>query len=257
MYSHLLFSPLAWGVLLTLLLALCWRWLGRALRMIGVAVLLALAMLCTPLGANALVWFVEARAPAQRRCGPADAAPIVVLSGGYERAPLAVDDYAALNPDSWRRLRGAVELWHRRAQGPLLIAGGGPYAVKESVLLAALARDWGVSADALRTETASTTTWQSAVSLRGALPARIRLVSSALHLPRALIAFDAAGFDACIHVSDSSFVPPGGWGAIIPQVSAAEKTETAVYELIGSVVYRVRAWREARDRDPDASTRER
>ncbi|MGO4610643.1 YdcF family protein, partial [Variovorax sp. 2RAF20] len=93
----------------------------------------------------------------------------------------------ALTLASWRRLFGAVSLWRSSPGTPLVIAGGGPFRIKESAVLARLARDWGVPSTVLRTESDSTTTWESAMALRGTLPARIRLVSSAEHLPRALL----------------------------------------------------------------------
>jgi len=245
--SHFLFSPMAWGLLLALLLLLSWRRLTRRWRVVGVAIGLVLLVLCAPLGANALEWGVESLTPDAARCTGRDTGPIVLLSGGFEREPTDIDDYAAFNPETWKRVRGAVDLWRAGGSGALWIAGGGPYRIKESAMQARLASDWKVPASALRIDTRSTTTWESAFALRPVLPKRIRLVTSAVHLPRATIAFRAAGFDVCAHASDSSFVPfDGSPGYFIPQVSAIYKVEDASYELIGVVYYRLRAWRAAR-----------
>ncbi len=239
---HLLISPLTWGLLLAAVLWTSWRRMGPAVRAASIALALVLLASSTPLGGNALLRYVESRTPADSFCGPGmQGAPIVVLSGGFEREPQAADDYAALNPESWRRLRSAIELWRGGRNGPLLIAGGGPYAIKESDMQARLARDWGMPAAALRIETRSTTTWESAFALRRILPERIRLVSSAIHLPRALIAFRAAGFRPCVHADDFHAPLPMGWGALVPQSSAIGKTEMAVYELIGAAAYGRRA----------------
>lgn len=240
--THLLFSPLTWGLLLAALAWLTWRRLGRRARLAAGGLGAVLLVACTPLGANLLVRFVESSLPVRSDCryGAARRAPIVVLSGGFARKPTAVDDYAALNPASWRRLRAAVT-FRRAPAEPLVIAGGGPYTVKESEMLARLARDWGVPDAALRVESGSTTTWDSAFALRSILPERIRLASSALHLPRAVIAFRAAGFDACALATGSSYLPPAGLGYFIPQVSAIAKSQAALYELAGTAVYRLRA----------------
>jgi len=239
MYIHLL-SPMTWGLLLGALLWLTWSRLWVPLRALGLLLMFAVLVLCTPLAANLLIGDVESRIPASAHC-VAPGTPIVVLAGGLDEEPRADDDYAALTQASWRRLRGAVDLWRTDPGSPLVIAGGGPYTIKEASVMARLARDWGVPQPALRTEAASTTTWESAFALRGTLPARIRLVSSASHLPRALLSFRSAGFDPCVHASDSEYVPMGGVGYFVPQVSAVAKTQIALYELAGMVQYRMRA----------------
>lgn len=243
MYHFL--SPLIWVLLLTALLCLCWRRLGRPLRMLALALVAAVLLLCTPLGGNTLVRAIESRLPSRTQCQNDAAMPIVLLSAGFEKDPRGGDQYIALDPESWRRLRAAVVLWRRSSGGELIIAGGGPYPVKESEVLARLSRDWGVPASALRVERRSTTTWESAFALRGKLPRRIRLVSSATHLPRAVIAFEAAGFAPCAHASGSYYVGPNGWGYFVPQTSAMAKTEIALYEAIGAIVYEIRAQRAA------------
>ncbi|QSX75478.1 YdcF family protein [Lysobacter arenosi] len=238
--SHLLLSPMTWGLLLGALLWLTWSRLWAPVRALGIVLMFAVLVLCTPLAANALIGDLESRIPAKAHC-VAPGAPIVVLAGGLDGEPRADDDYAALTQASWRRLRGAVELWRTDPGSQLVIAGGGPFQVKEASVMARLARDWGVPESALRTETASTTTWESAFALRGTLPARMRLVSSAAHLPRALLSFRSAGFDPCVYASDSDYVPMGSVGYFLPQVSAVAKTQSALYELAGMIQYRMRA----------------
>ena len=235
---HILLSPMTWALLWMTLAWSSWR-RARAWWRAGLVVSgLVIVLLCTPLGANALIRAVESRAPASR-CDVAYAqAPIVVLAGGLEDEPRAQDDYIALTPSSWRRLRGAVELWRSGTQVPMVIAGGGPFAIKEATVLARLAQDWHVPAPLLREESQSITTWESAQALHGTLPVRVRLVSSATHLPRAIVAFRAAGFAPCAVASDSAYVPMGSIGYFLPQLSAMQKTQLALYEMAGTVSYR-------------------
>lgn len=234
---------MTWGLLWLAIVWCAWRRVGAVWRGVLVFAGLAILLLCTPLGANALIRWVEGRVPDAAQCAAdADAgAPIVVLAGGLEDEPRTHDDYIALTPSSWRRLRGGVELWRRHPEAPMVIAGGGPFAIKEATVLAQLAQDWGVPVAKLRTETASTNTWESAVALRDTLPARVRLVSSATHLPRALLAFRAAGFESCAWASDSAYVAPGSIGYFLPQLSAMQKTRLALYETVGTLSYRWRA----------------
>ena len=239
---YYLLSPLTWTLLLTGLAVVCWHRMGKPWR-IGFGVCaLAIVLLFTPLGANQLVRLVESGTARGIRCDAGNVSPIVLLSGGLEGAPRGVDDYAELTPESWVRLRGAVDLWHRGG-GELVVAGGGPFAVKESDVLSGLARSWSVAVDDIRVERQSTTTWESAMALRGTLPVDIRLASSALHLPRALTAFRAAGFRPCLYSTDSAYLPPRSAAALVPQSSALVKSESAIYELVGGLAYRLRAWR--------------
>lgn len=242
---HILLSPMTWGLLWLVVTWLAWARVGRWWRTLLVLAGLAILLLCTPLGANALVRLVESRTPSAMQCSAEGegwrGAPIVVLAGGLRNEPRTVDDYIALTPSSWHRLRGGVELWRQDATAPMVIAGGGPFQTKEATVLTRLAQDWGVPAAQLRAETQSTNTWESAMALRGTLPARVRLVTSAMHLPRALLAFGAAGFEPCGRASDSDYVGPGSIGYVMPQLSAMQKTQLALYEMAGMASYRLRA----------------
>lgn len=247
-------SPLAIGLALTVLLALTWRRLPRSARAAGLALEFLLLASMTPLGANVLVGMIESQVPSPPACGApvadgsaadtAAPATIVVLSAGFTRAPVASDDFSALRGDSVQRALSGVLLWRRSAGATLVFAGGGPFAISESEVLQHFAQQLGVPAQQIRREDRSQTTWENAQQLRAlapALPARIWLVSSALHLPRALIAFRAQGFDSCPWPSARRYLPPGGFGYYLPQSSALLKTEAAIHELAGAAWYRWRA----------------
>jgi uncharacterized SAM-binding protein YcdF (DUF218 family) len=240
---HLLFSPLSWALLLPLVLVVGWRRLSRFLRAALLAVECALIVAMAPLGANALVWLVESRVPAAEACATSPS-PIVVLAAGFEREPADAHDISALEADSIRRALAGAELWRKTPDVPLVLAGGGPYPVSENAVLMELMQQLGVPAQTIRGESHSQNTWENAEQLRAlqpALPAQIRLVSSALHLPRALVAFRAAGFQPCAIASDRRYLPPGGVGYYLPQSSALRKAEFAIHELVGEAVYRWRA----------------
>ena len=165
---------------------------------------------------------------------------VVVLSGGLEGPPRDADDFAALDPDSVQRMLSAVALWKSMPSATFVIAGGGPFEVRESDVLARLAEQLGVPAASIVREGHSQTTWENAQQLRllqPPLPERIWLVSSAIHLPRALKSFRAAGFDPCIHVSDRDYLSLQGIGYFLPQSSALRKSEMAIHELVGQALY--------------------
>lgn len=237
---YVLFSPVPWCLALLLALCLGWRRLRGGWRITGVVACALLLLCCAPLGANLLERLLESRVPAAAYCPPDGGGAIVLLSGGFQRVPRAVDDYRALNPESWNRTRAATELWHRRGRDRLWIAGGGWLRIRESVVLGRLARDWGVPPDALRIESQSATTRESAQALAPALRGqRVRLVTSPWHRARAWQAFAAAGLDACVLDTGTDVVPFENLGYLLPQGSAIAKSENALYELVGIAWYRL------------------
>ncbi|HJT97103.1 MAG TPA: YdcF family protein, partial [Rhodanobacteraceae bacterium] len=97
---------------------------------------------------------------------------------------------------------------------------------------------------AIRAETGSTTTWENAARVRAlepALPSRIWLVTSALHMPRALIAFRAAGFEPCAWPGDYRASPFEGIADLLPHAGAIANADATLHEWVGEIVYRLRA----------------
>lgn len=221
----------------------------RRVRMLCAGAAAVLVVLTTPLGANALVGVQEARAPAPRECSGPPPQAVVVLSGGLVAHPHDEHDYAALGLASIQRLLGAVELQRSLGKVPLAIVGTSDRGVADSLILARLARDLGVDASTVQVETVSLNTWQNAQAsarLAPALPRRIWLVTSSLHMARALVAFRAAGFDACSYPVQPRYHAPDNPGYLLPTGSATMKAEDALHELVGELAYRLRAWRDAR-----------
>ena len=237
---HVLLSPLGFGLCLVAVRMLVGR--RRVVARVLEAGIAVCVLLTTPLGANALVALVESRLSV-RDCSAEPADAIVVLAAGFRYEPRDVEDFSALVPVGIDRIESGVTAWKAAPSLPLAVLGGGPFRISESDVLARLAELLGVPATAIVTERRSLTTWENALNLREQLPAvrRIRLVSSPLHLPRALVAFRAAGFDACPVPSRSDYVPMTGIGYFLPQSSALAKSEAALHEIIGSIVYFVRA----------------
>ena len=234
-----LLSPLTW-LLFALLACVALRRHRRGRALAQAAVVLSMALM-TPLAANGLVRLIESRVPAESMCR--DAVPaIVVLGGGFDHDPSGIDDLAALSATSLRRLLAGVALFNREPGAHLYIAGASDADLPESVLLAALARRLGVPDAAISTERTSMTTWENAQNLHALriAPRRIALVTSALHLERALVAFRAAGFDPCGVASHSEFVRLRNAGILLPRSSALRRSEAALHEWVGRFVY---AWR--------------
>ena len=245
-----LLSPLGFGV--PLALALWWTH-GRIAPALWRGALL-IEMICivlsTPLGAGALVRLEEQRASPPSACAAPQPTTVVLLAGGARRVARAADDDEALHAASLRRTLAAVALMRRLNGAQLVITGTSDNLdAPVSVLMADLARQLGVPAAAIRTETTARTTWQNAQrvsALDPPLPKRIWLVSSALHLPRAMVAFRAAGFEPCAYPSAFLSTPFDGPRDLLPGGVATSNAEAALHELVGELLYRMRAWRQPR-----------
>lgn len=243
-------SPLLYAVVLLVLLLAGWHWLPTSLRYACVAVEVLLVASMTPLGATALTRAVAMRAASARVCPAPHPDTIVVLGAGFEYSPRSPDDYAALHQAGLQRLFTGVELWKKLPDARLVIAGGAGWQIREAVPMANLAMQLGVPQRSIEIENQSRNTWQNArnvAALSPAVPRRIWLVTSAVHMPRALGAFRAWGFEPCAW--------PSGWpetrmhvwpGAFVPQGSGVGMTSIALHELIGGVAYAIREWSHAR-----------
>ena len=244
---YLLLSPLSW-LLFALLLWACGRRLQRRwLRAGGLALgLLAVASM-TPLMANALVGVIERRAVAgpEDHCERAEA--LVLLSAGFDRPPRSVGDYRALTGISLARLFDLLER-PPPAGVPLIISGGGPYVHPEAQLLASMLERLDPRFQPLL-ESRSQTTWDNALEVARMLPPprHIALASSAMHLPRARLVFEAAGFSVCRWPLDRRHIAVGGIGALVPQSTSLRKTEAALHELAGDAYYRWRIWQSKKE----------
>lgn len=245
-----LLSPVGLGV--PLALALWWAH-GRIAPALWHSALL-IEMICialsTPLVAGALVRLEEQRAPPPSACAAPRPTTVVLLAGGARRVARAAEDVEALHAASLRRTLAAVGLMRRLNGAQLVITGTSDNQdAPVSILMADLARQLGVPAAAIRTETTARTTWQNAQHVRALdppLPKHIWLVSSALHLPRALIAFRAAGFEPCAYPSAFLSTPFDGLRDLLPDGAATSNAEATLHELVGELLYRLRAWRELR-----------
>lgn len=239
-----LLSPLGFGLLLALLLWLSHGRLPRWLLGAGVVLELGCLLLATPFGANVLLRAQERRVEVAAECEREPPSSIVLLAGGMRRDAGEGGDAGALGESSLQRTLGAAELFARQPQAQLLISGGRHRDAIVSREMAAFAARVGVPAQAIRIEGRSLTTWENATQARAfepPLPDRIWLVTSALHLPRALLAFRAAGFQPCGYPVDRRAAMFAGWTDLLPGGAAVARSEAVLHEWIGEAAYRWRA----------------
>lgn len=222
---------------------------GRALAATGLALL---AVLSTTAGASLLVRPLEDMVTPLRAPERAGAQAIVVLAAGRLRAApeyggLDIPDYVAL-----ARLRYAAHL-QRRTGLPLLVSGGvgarvvangprGRVGALAEAMAAALDGDFGVPVkwiEAGSRDTAENAAFSSAMLRRDGVR-RILLVTDAMHMARARMAFEHAGMevvDAPTMFFANQPFSPGSW---VPSAEGLRRSWYAVYELLGLGWYRLR-----------------
>lgn len=242
---HVFLSPLGLGLILLGIHAALRRLREtRAARLTWPPLVLCVVLM-TPAGANLLVRGLEGPQPNQAPPCASDASQaLVLLTGGLDRPARDDQDFAALSPASLRRL---FELYDRHLMTPerrLVIAGGGNTGgAHESQLVARMAQRLGLREEQMILDIQSNSTWDNAVETRrllGAQASGITLVTSAMHMPRSVLAFERQGFKVCAVPVDSVYVPPGGLGYALPQTSSLRKSEAALHEWLGWLSYRLR-----------------
>lgn len=234
-----LVSPLGTALLLwtlCLLLISRHRRLGLALGMLGLAWLL---LWSTPLASDAL------RGAIERQAGPRllTEAPVnavaVVLGGGISgpRQPERPDPDLGASAD---RVWHAARLYHAGKARHLLLSGGTVRTGdgSEAEAMRQFLLDLGVPGSAIWLEQDSQNTAANAERtadwLRQRGIARITLVTSALHMPRARAAFERTGLQVDPAPTDFEVIPlPLDLQSLLPDAGALNGSARAMKEMVG------------------------
>lgn len=237
---------------LQVLLLLLGLWLLRRRRLAAGRSLIAFSLfslwcMATPLGAGLLSAGLE-RDPVLRladRAGWQGAQAIVVIGGGRDMAP----EYGNLDvPNYWTASRLRYGAWLYRQTGlPLAVSGGvvGDEQEPEAAVMArSLQQDHVVNVR--WQEGRSRTTWENAVFSHELLApqgvTRIVLVTQSLHMARARMAFEHAGFrvvPAPVDFDRDSGARPGLL-QLAPGPAPFMRSAQALHEYAGLLVYRLR-----------------
>lgn len=175
---------------------------------------------------------------------------IVTLGGGLQ-PPFPPRLHADLNSASDRYLH-ATRLYHAQRSPLIILSGGNVFTQSdfegESFYAAQLIQEWGVPASAIIIEARSRNTYENALFTKKLLAERnlkrVLLVTSALHMPRALATFKSIGIDAVPSPTDydkAEYQRPRilHW---IPDVGALDATTRLIHEHLGFLVYQYKGW---------------
>jgi uncharacterized SAM-binding protein YcdF (DUF218 family) len=227
------------------LLLLCTRFTRLASWLVVTSLVLIAVAGWSPLG-NALILPLEQRFPSWDPAhGPPDG--IVVLGGAITPDVSAARGVVALN-EAAERIIAAVELARRYPNARIIYSGGDASLTSDGAVEAAIAvREFealGIAHDRVSAEEQSRNTVENAVFSRliaNPQPGeRWLLVTSAYHMPRAIAVFRAAGF--AVEAYPVDWRTRGPDDAVQPFTSLGDglrRTDTAVHEWVGLVIYRL------------------
>lgn len=219
--------------------------LARVGRRIAIGALLLVAMLgIAPVG-TWLLYPLEERFPAYVDDGK-PLAGVIVLGGAvlpnlsFARRQLVVGDAA-------ERVIAFADLARRRPELRLIFSGGSGALIGDDVAEAAAVARFGATlgfeTPRVTWERTSRTTAENARETKLIVPpdadARWLLVTSAWHMPRAVGAFQAVAIDVVPYPVDYRTSPDRLWRPEPSIASGLDRSDTAIREWIGLLVYRL------------------
>ncbi|MDQ6706453.1 MAG: YdcF family protein [Acidobacteriota bacterium] len=223
----------------------------RVRRLLTIAALLLLFAFSNWTVAHLMLRSLEDQTP-QRDVGSMPVREAIVVISSFLHAPTQQHKSAELLESSDRLLH-AVHLY-RAGKAPIILLSGGTVEVfghpRQLEVEAArnLLEEWGIPPNVVVLEDQSRNTVENAVDSRRILEAkgirRIILVTSAMHMPRALAVFRKAGFD--VTAAPTDYI--SGWGTPdvlqrwLPDAEELFFSSQALKEWIGLGVYRLRGW---------------
>lgn len=228
--------------LIGLALLLAWRNRFRSSLALGALALFWLWAWSMPVLRYWLASGIEHAVPQAPIASVAPAQAIVVL-GGAVSPPMIGNTEIDLGPAA-DRIWYAARLFHAGKAPIVLLSGGGGgdierQAFSDARAMAVLLHDLGVPATAFLLEESSGNTRQNAAFSAALLKARgiehILLVTSALHMPRALPLFTAKGLQVTPAPTDfeTTQEPPSGLLAWLPDAGSLNGSALAIKEIVG------------------------
>ena len=171
---------------------------SRVLTLTGVVILTVFSL---PIVANWLINSLESKYPAQQVENLPETDAIVLLSGGVS-PPTAVRIYPQLSVSADRLL--VTKRLYDAGKAPMILVSGGSLdtnntSESEAKQTKLILQSWGVQIDAIVTEEQSKNTRQNmleTVKLLAGTPTKsILLVTSAMHMPRAMAIFNTSDLE--------------------------------------------------------------
>jgi uncharacterized SAM-binding protein YcdF (DUF218 family) len=248
-----LLSPLSLVLILFLFGATAAILGGRRLSRFLLATGIILIMVSSsPIVATALVTSLEHQYPPTPVSNTVNSKLIVVL-GGALAMPLKPRLEAEL-VDSSDRILHAFRLF-QAGKAPVIYVSAGNLTktdneLPEASYISQLLMEWGIPGHVIIKGGSSRTTRENAAETRAYLEQNslldepVLLVTSALHMPRAVKTFEKAGIRVIPSVTDVSAggTPVPGILKWLPSLGALNQVTKSWHEYLGTWMYRLRGW---------------
>ena len=208
---------------------------------------IGLLWLCSaPLTANALVWQVEKpRYETSKLCdqfqsdGSTSVMPVVVLGADLDAYVDSQNPYEVLSEESMTRTLHAATL--DNGSNEFYLLGGGQTSRKLSNFMGQVLIDQGVDTTRIARDEISLSTRENAEQLTQMIePVETRpiiLVTSSLHMNRAVNIFNDAGFNVCPSGTNSQYSVSAGWVGLLPYITGLDKVTLAWREALATIKY--------------------
>jgi uncharacterized SAM-binding protein YcdF (DUF218 family) len=224
-----------------------WRKVGQW----GLATLVVVYwLLATPVISNFLVWTLSHGYAAIEMRSEADTVQaIVVLGGGAVTYDEAGARLSTLSDASALRALEGIRLY-RLLNPNWMVVSGGPSGVRaepESDVMRQALINLGIPPERILEESTSGNTYEQAINLRRLLGnqsiQRFVLVTSEVHMPRAMAVFRHAGLDPIPSPApEAATGHSSGVRLVLPSLDALRTSQSALREVLGLVYYGLRGW---------------
>jgi uncharacterized SAM-binding protein YcdF (DUF218 family) len=167
---------------------------------------------------------------------------VVVLGGGHISDPELPPNAQVFNSSLSRIVEG-IRIHRELPESKLLLSGGAVFdPVPEAVTMAAVAKMLGISPNDMVLESRSQDTGQQSQFVQGIIQNdRCVLVTSAIHMPRAMLVFEQKGLKPIPAPTDfeDRIRKENSPNQFFPRAVELRKVETAVHEYLGLLWARV------------------
>ncbi len=218
---------------------------GVLRRLLGVFWIALVLFMAAPKSVNPMLRHYEQAFSEKPSC--LGERPIVVLGGGVDSRAKGSDEFERMSKATLTRVAQALKLADIYRNSPVLVAGGALRTVSEADVMAHFLVRNNVEPRRIISEAQSSSTFENAANIKAvmienSLDLSVNLVTSALHMRRAMAVFEKAGIQVCPIGVDHVGLESLPFYAWMPQTTALVKFDLLLHEWLGSVLYRVKGY---------------
>lgn len=198
---------------------------------------------------NPLLTVLEEQYPASTQCE--SGSHLVALGGGVDSRVKTADEFERMSTSTLARTSAALRIGLAEPKLVLISSGGALKTVSEADLMGNYWNALGIDNTRVLREANASNTRENALKVAELLESQavegdVRLVTSALHMPRALNAFRAVlepkGFTVCPVSVNQEALPNIPLWASVPQTTAVVKFNKWLHEIVALAAYKAKGW---------------